>query len=171
MRQLLIVEVGDRYVIVPKLIGAMLIAISIIMLLGATVDIFQTRDRIKDVYDKCLGSFLSIPTDSEIATELRYQTCVLKGIAAGVYVYSPDDGLVEARAMEEWDLMLPKVAAWLFWALVLIVAILMYQTGKTIFQPAKVVGEVKRSAEKKGAEEATVRKEKVTKRKRSRKKR
>ncbi len=147
MRHLLTIEIGDRYLIIPKLVGTMLIVVSVLMLLGATADIFQTWDHVKDIYNKCLGSVLSMGTTDPIAREVRYQTCILKGIATGIYVYRPEDGVIDAMRAEAFKALVPKIAAWLFWVLVLIVAIIIYQTGKLLVITEETV-KTKEKAEK-----------------------
>lgn len=167
MRHLLTVEIGGRYLVVPKLVGAMLIVISIILLLGATADILQTWDHAKDIYNKCLGGVLSMGETDPVAREVRYQTCILKGISAGIYVYRPEDGILDSMRAEAFRAIAPKVAAWLFWFLMLVISLLIYQTGKLLVLAEEKV-EVKEK-EKEEKEEAKARKKRSTRR--SRKKR
>ena len=127
MRELLAVEVGGKYVVVPKLIGAMLVVIAAIMIVYATADVVLAWDRIKNV-EYCAADAKSM-TD-ELASIQAYQTCALMAVSMGIPIR------YDGRAVpdeEKWDIMLPKVAAWLFWITVLIIAVLIFQTGRLIF--------------------------------------
>ncbi len=139
MREMLTVNVKGRYVVVPKLIGAFFIIVSALMLVYASLDAVTAWDRIKDLRS-CVSGIYS--ADNVVQA---YSTCVLKGISAGVYVYTPNmknPGISAVPDEEFWAVMTPKLAAWLFWVVILIVSILVYQWGKLVIPVEERVTEV-----------------------------
>jgi len=132
MKEIMAVQVGGKYLVVPKLIGAMLVVIAAIMIVVATADVVLTWDRIKAV-EKCVINAELAGNGSqsaELAALTQMQTCAILGQQAGVQIRL--DGAPVPNE-EVWNAMLPKVAAWLWWILVLIIALLVYQSGKLVF--------------------------------------
>ncbi|HID08986.1 TPA: hypothetical protein EYP13_02035, partial [Candidatus Micrarchaeota archaeon] len=84
MRNVLTMKVRGRYIVVPKLIGAFFILISALMLVYASLDAVTAWDRVKDVRS-CVSGIYGTKDPAQ-----AYSVCVLKGIAAGVYVYTPN---------------------------------------------------------------------------------
>ncbi|HIP74277.1 MAG TPA: hypothetical protein EYH23_00965 [Euryarchaeota archaeon] len=167
MKEMLTVKVKGRYIVVPKLIGAFFILISALMLVYASLDAVTTWDRIRDLRS-CVSGIYSAEDPAD-----AYSVCVLKGIAAGVYVYTPnfmDGGARSVPDEEFWTVMMPKLAQWLFWVVVLIVAILVYQWGKLVIPVQEEVAELTGiPAEAKESENGGNNKENTTKRRRSKK--
>ncbi|MDN5358550.1 MAG: hypothetical protein PWP76_393 [Candidatus Diapherotrites archaeon] len=140
MKEMLTVRVKGRYLVVPKLVGAFFVVVAALMLVYASLDAVTAWDRVQDVRSCASGIY----SDEEKIVD-TYQLCVLKGMAAGVYVYPPQrfDGGKSAVPDEElWAVMMPKLAAWLFWVLVLILAVLLYQWGKLVIPVEEQVQEV-----------------------------
>ncbi len=123
MKEALKVRVWDRYLVVPKLIGATFILISVIMLVYTSIAAFAAYDHIKDVR-ACVAA---------AQTATQYSVCVQKGMAAGIYVYAPKDFDPEHTAVpsdEVWSAILPQLSWWLFWLAVLVISIVIYRVGK-----------------------------------------
>ena len=139
MKEILTVHVKGRYIVIPKLIGAFFIIVAALMLVYASLDAVTAWDRVKDIRS-CVAGIYS--ADDPVAA---YQTCIMKGMAAGVYVYTPERLSPEKAAVpdeEFWAVMMPKFAQWLFWVVILIIAILMYQWGKLVIPVEEKVTEV-----------------------------
>ncbi len=123
MKEALKVRVWDRYLVVPKLIGATFILISVIMLVYTSIAAFAAYDHVKDVR-ACVAA---------AQTAAEYSVCVQKGMAAGIYVYAPKDFDPEHTAVpsdEVWSVILPQLSWWLFWLAVLVISIVIYRVGK-----------------------------------------
>ncbi|NPA77168.1 MAG: hypothetical protein GXN93_05460 [Candidatus Diapherotrites archaeon] len=123
MKEALKVRVWDRYIVVPKLLGATFILISVIMLVYTSINAFTAYDHVKDVR-ACVAS---------AQTVAQYSVCVQKGMAAGVYVYTPKDFDPEQTAVptdELWSAILPQLSWWLFWLAVFVMSIVVYRLGK-----------------------------------------
>ncbi len=131
MRELMTVQVGGRYIVVPRFIGATLVIIAVIMIVVATADVVLTWDRIKSV-EKCVYSARAAGNGDELAALTQLQTCAILGQQAGVEIRL-DRNEKAVPDEEKWNAMLPKVAAWLGWILLLVIAILIYQTGRLVF--------------------------------------
>ncbi len=132
MREALKVRVWDRYIVVPKLLGATFILISVIMLVYSSMQAFAAYDRVKDVR-ACVSS---------ASTVAQYAVCVQKGMAAGVYVYTPKDFDPSNTAVpsdELWSAILPQIAWWFFWLAVFIVSIVVYRMGKLMIPVEEAV--------------------------------
>lgn len=139
MNEMLTVKVRGRYIVVPKLIGAFFILIAALMLVYASLDAITAWDRVRDVRS-CVSGIYGADDPAQ-----AYSVCVMKGMAAGVYVYTPNfmDASVRAVPDEElWAVMMPKLAQWLFWVVVLIIAILVYQWGKLVIPVEEEVAEL-----------------------------
>ncbi len=113
-------RIGGRYIIVPKLVGLLLVLVALMFFVGATIDLVMSWDRIKDVKQCIEGAVASEDTSA-------YQICAIKALAAGIYPYA--DGI---NVMDKWGIMLQKAAVWVFWVLVLVIAFVIYQTGKVL---------------------------------------
>ncbi len=140
MRELLTVEVKGRYFVVPKLVGAFFVFIALLMLVHASFSVLTAWDQVKDIRSCVDGMY----TDGGNLAQ-AYSLCVLKGIAAGVYVYAPSPaapGMSAVPTEEVWSVLLPRVAWWLFWVLVLILAIIVYRAGKLYVPIREEVKEV-----------------------------
>ena len=140
MRELLTVEVKGRYFVVPKLVGAFFVFIALLMLVHASFSVLTAWDQVKDIRSCVEGMY----TDGGNLAQ-AYSLCVLKGIAAGIYVYAPAPGAPGMSAVpteEVWSVLLPRVAWWLFWVLVLILAIIVYRAGKLYVPIREEVKEV-----------------------------
>ena len=139
MKEMLTVHVKGRYIVVPKLIGAFFIVMAALMLVYASLDAVTAWDRVRDIRSCVAGVYSA--DDPVVA----YQTCVMKGASAGVYVYTPnmrDPGKEAVPDEEFWAVMMPKLAQWLFWVVVLIMAILVYQWGKLMIPVEEQMTEV-----------------------------
>ncbi len=131
MRNIMVVRVGSRYLVVPKLVGATLVLIAIIMLVVATADIVLTWDRIKAV-ESCVyvAKAAGNGEGDSLAALTQLQTCAILGRQAGVQIRLDGKAVPDE---EKWNAMLPKVAAWLGWVLLLVIALLIYQSGRLVF--------------------------------------
>ena len=123
MKEALKVRVWDRYIVIPKLIGATFILISVIMLVYTSIAAFAAYDHVRDIR-ACVAA---------AQTAAEYSVCVQKGIAAGIYVYAPKDfdpGYTAVPSDELWSAILPQLSWWLFWLAVLVISIVIYRVGK-----------------------------------------
>lgn len=130
MRDIMAVRVGSKYLVVPRLIGATLVLIAIIMLVVATSDVVLTWDRIKAV-ESCVYIARAAGGNGgdDLAALTQLQTCAILGQQAGVQIRLDGKAVPDE---EKWNAMLPKVAAWLGWVLLLVIALLIYQSGKLV---------------------------------------
>ena len=160
MKRVMKAKIGGRYIIVPKLVGLLLVLVALFMFLGATTDLVLAWDKIKDV-KSCLQAVNG--------DEMGYLVCSTKAIAAGVYPFP--DGV---NYLDKWTVMSYKAGIWVFWVLVLVIALVIYQTGK-LFEIEEEIrtSEVSKAIEKaveRAFEEEKKEEEKKTSRGRRRKK-
>jgi len=136
MKRLMTARVGGRYIVVPKLVGLVLVLVALLFFFSATIDLIVTWDKIKDV-DSCIKGVI------QTGDEMGYLVCSVKALAAGVYPYTTG-----VDKMDVWAVMASKAAAWAFWVVVLIVALLIYYTGR-LFEIEEEVVETKEVKEEK----------------------
>ncbi len=156
MKRVMKAKVGGKYIIVPKLVGLLLVLVALFMFLGATMDIVVSWDKIKDV-KSCLQAVNG--------DEMGYLVCATKAVAAGVYPFP--NGI---NHLDKWTVLAYKAGAWVFWVLILVLALVIYQTGK-LFEIEEEIrtAELTRAIEE-AVEKAEEKKEKKTKKTRGRKK-
>ncbi len=130
--QCMILRIGKRYVVVPKLLGLLLALMSVLFFLGATMDLVVSWDKIKDV-KTCLKNYNSTN---------EYLLCSVKAVAAGVYPFPTG-----VDYFDKFAVLAYKSGVWVFWVFVLVVSLLLYQTGKLLEFTGTI--EVKEEEEKK----------------------
>ena len=120
MKRIMTARIGGHYVIVPKLLGLLLVLVALLLFVGATADLFVSWDKIKDVKD-CLMSTASK------GDEMGYLVCTVKAASIGVYPFGE-----KIDHLDVWAIMSQKAAVWVFWVLLLVIALVIYQSGKLI---------------------------------------
>ncbi len=156
MRRLLTLRIGGRYVLVPKTVGMFLILISLLMTFSSILDAVSSYDRIKDV-QRCLESVPVADVGKDALATSTYLVCLSKAGIAGVYPFG--DRIDDA---DFWSVMSKSSAYVLFWFLVLVISVFIYQTGKLF--------EVEEIEEKETVEESEEPKEEQKKTRRRRRK-
>ena len=120
MKRIMTARIGGRYVIVPKLVGLLLVLVALLLFVGATADLFVSWDKIKDLKE-CVAS------TATAGDETGYLICTVKAASLGLYPFGE-----KIDHLDIWTVMSQKAAVWVFWVLVLVIALVIYQSGKLI---------------------------------------
>jgi phosphotransferase system glucose/maltose/N-acetylglucosamine-specific IIC component len=152
MRRIMTARIGGHYMVVPKLIGLLLVLVALFYFLAATIDVVTSWDKMQDVKSCLQVVHEKALADADYQPEMDTLICSTKALAAGVYPYS--DGV---DYMDMWKVLSEKSGWWIFWVLVLVIALVIYQSGKLF----EVEEDVLETAEVK-EEKKTVKKAKKT---------
>lgn len=147
MKRIMTARIGGKYIIVPKLLGLLLVLVALLLFLGATIDLVVTWDKIKDVHFCLEGA-------KQAGDEMGYLICSVKALAAGVYPYSSG-----VDYMDVWGVMSVKAALWFFWVFLLVIALVIYQSGKIFELEEEVMEPVEETKERAEASAEKVMKE------------
>lgn len=127
---------GKSGIFLPKLIGAFLLTIALIMFVVASGQMFDTWDALKK-YPECIGT-----KDLEIDSFTQIQHCKQSlGEITGLNL-RPDQGRPTTRQFI--ITLLPPIAGLFFWAVVFLFGLIFYQTGIVKMLPHKKVKKKKR---------------------------
>ena len=163
MRRIMTARIGGHYMVVPKLIGLLLVLVALFYFLAATIDVVTSWDKMQDVRGCLQAVHQKTLSSTDYQPEMDILICEMKALSAGVYPYN--DGV---DYMDIWKVLSEKSGWWIFWVLVLVIALVIYQSGKLFEVEEDLLEATEVEAPKKEAKETkktTARKARGRKRK------
>ena len=125
MRRIMTARIGGHYMVVPKLIGLLLVLVALFYFLAATIDVVTSWDKMQDVRGCIQAVHQKTLSSTNYQPEMDTMICEMKALSAGVYPYN--DGV---DYMDMWKVLSEKSGWWIFWVLILVIALVIYQSGK-----------------------------------------
>ena len=132
-------KIGSKNAQLPKLIGAFLIVISVLMLFQSGAVMFDSWQAIKGFND-CVDNAYSIDADvsgiSAVLSELKYQDC--KSSFKDITSAQVPGGQTYLTARQKWTAFLTPVSVFFAWAIVFLFALFLFNSA-TIVVPVEQI--------------------------------
>lgn len=133
VHRMMVLRIGPKSLHLPKLIGAFIIIAAVLMFVKAGADMFESWDNVKEL-DYCLKN-------AAVSLQLQdKQLCQQNAFWAGIYVRAEQKALTNKQV---WSLLAEPIAALFLWAVVLIIGVMLYLTGRIIVPVEESSKEVK----------------------------
>ncbi|MFH0714159.1 MAG: hypothetical protein V1847_00165 [Candidatus Diapherotrites archaeon] len=128
LRRMMFFRLGNRHVHLPKLLGSFLIVVGLLLFLSSVASIFNSADNAAYL-NRCLAN-ASGPAE--------FSACQSVATAAGI-VARPDQSKLSG---EQWaELLLKPIAMLFFWAVVFVLGLILYLSGKLVIPVEESVRE------------------------------
>lgn len=128
MRKIMFFRFGSRYVHLPKLIGAFLIASAVLLFFAAGAQMFDSWDTAKFL-NKCLDN----------KADYGFSDCQNTANSSGLTI-RPDQSRLSGEQYA--SLLLRPIAELFAWAVLFIIGIILYLTGKLVIPVEQTVREI-----------------------------
>jgi len=150
VRKLILFKIGSRNAQLPKLIGAFLLVISVLMLFHSGAIMFDSWQAVKN-FNSCVDRAYSIdgtvPELTAILSELKYQDCKesLQEITGTQIV----GGSMELTSRQFWTAFLGPVSVFFVWAIIFLFALFLFNNASIVVPVEQVELELNKKVDKK----------------------
>lgn len=155
MRRLIFLKVAGKDVHLPKLVGALILTVAVLMFVKASADMFDSWDNMK-AFESCMGSVGkcdTTPADDiwtvqdpcqENEWQDDYDACRYDLYdATGTFLRS---GQTKLTSRQFWSGLLAPIAGFFFWLAMLFVGWVLYKSGQLVLpieETVRILGEKK----------------------------
>jgi len=150
LKRFLLFKVGDSKAELPRMVGAFLIVIAVLMLVQSGAVMFDSWQAVRD-FDKCVEysgvkdpHFLNEP--QQIVAQLRYSEC--KSSFYEITGAQVPGGVYKLTQRQMWTAILGPITNFFVWAIVLLFALFLFNNASFVL-PIEQVELPVRSFEKK----------------------
>lgn len=132
-------RIGGRSVHLPKLVGAFIIVAALLMFFNAGAQMFESWDNAKFLNTCLENSSASLSFSDKL-------TCQQSAYYAGTFVRLDQKSL---SAKQFWSMILQPIANLFLWAVVLVIGVMLYLSGKLIIPVEEAERDFKEKAKPK----------------------
>jgi hypothetical protein len=133
LRKLVLFKIGSKDAQLPKLIGAFLIVISVLMLIQSGAVMFDSWHTIRG-FDECVDDAYSLDTDatgiSAVLSELKYQDC--KESFQEITGAQVPGNQKYLTSRQKWTAFLTPVSVFFAWAIVFLFALFLFNSATVV---------------------------------------
>jgi hypothetical protein len=133
MRKLVLFKIGSKNAQLPKMIGAFLVVISVLMLIQSGAVMFDSWQSIKG-FNECVDDAYSLETDSTgisaVLSELKYQDC--KESFRDITGAQVQGNQKYITSRQKWTAFLTPVSVFFGWAIVFLFALFLFNSASIV---------------------------------------
>lgn len=136
LKRLFLFKIGDSHVELPKLIGAFLIIVAVLMLVKSGAVMFDSWQSVRD-FDGCINNALDYVDDDRITPSVDYMLFELKAQECKNSFYQVTGaqipgGVYTLTQRQAWTAVLGPVVQFFIWAIVFLFALFLFNNNSIV---------------------------------------
>lgn len=136
MKRLFLFKIGDSHVELPKLIGAFLIIVAVLMLVKSGAVMFDSWQSVRD-FDGCIDNAVNYADDASVNPSIDYMVSELKVQECKNSLYQITGaqipgGVYNLTQRQAWTAVLGPIVHFFGWAIVFLFALFLFNNNSIV---------------------------------------
>jgi hypothetical protein len=136
LKRLFLFKIGNSQLELPKLIGAFLIIIAVLMLVKSGAVMFDSWQSVRD-FDECITNAVNYADDASVSPSVDYMVSELKVHECKNSLYQitgaqVPGGVYNLTQRQAWTAVLGPIVQFFSWAVVFLFALFLFNNGSVV---------------------------------------